>query len=99
MSGESYVNTIKSIDKELKRRREGIKKLNEEKKLNQRYLYQWMKSRGIDQLGGITLKSIEPKEKVIRKKPSEKKSEAIKLFHQIGVPDPQGFWEEFKKTQ
>jgi hypothetical protein len=63
-------------------------------------LYQYMKKNGVEKLDGITINSIKPRsEQLPRKKKSEKKRDAVELFEQIGVSDPEGLWMEYQATQ
>lgn len=95
----SYINEIESVSKEIKRLSSSLKKLRLQKARAEENLANVMEKEGIDQIGKIKLEKIKPKEKLKRKSKKEKKQEAITLFYQIGVPDPEGFYQEFEKTQ
>lgn len=99
MNPDSYVKEIQSIKEELKRINSHAKKLREQKKAAEKRLYQYMKNNDLPKYEGITIKSITPKEAKPRKPAKAKKSDAINLFYQIGVPDPESFWDEFQQTQ
>lgn len=96
---EGYANEISSIQKEMKRLQSQIKNLREQKKNAESHLYKYMSSTGINKIQTITIKSITPKEKVIRKKKADKVRDAIQLFEDIGVPDPERFYQDFLETQ
>lgn len=94
-----YKNEIDSLDKEIKRMNAHLKKLREQKREAQRHLCDYMERHQLEKFDNITLKSIQPKERRKAKPKSQRKQEAIDLFYQIGIPDPQGFWNEFQTTQ
>ncbi len=97
---DGYVREIKSLRKEIKRLNGSLKVLRDQKNLAECHLYQYMKKNGIEKLDGITINSIRPRdEQLPRKKKSEKKRDAVELFQQIGVSDPEGLWVEFQATQ
>ena len=97
---DGYVHEIKSLRKEIKRLNGSLKVLRDQKNLTEGRLYQYMKKNGIEKLDGITINSIRPhSEQLPRKKKSEKKRDAVELFQQIGVSDPEGLWVEFQATQ
>ena len=97
---DGYVHEIKSLRKEIKRLNGSLKVLRDQKNLAECRLYQYMKKNGIEKLDGITINSIKPRdEQLPRKKKSEKKRDAVELFQQIGVTDPEGLWIEFQATQ
>lgn len=99
MNPDVYVNEIRSIEKEEKRLRVRQKKLREQKKKAQKHLYTYMESCGIVKYERITKKSIEPRERKVRKKAKDKKRDALELFRVTGIPDPEKFWADLKNTQ
>jgi hypothetical protein len=97
---DGYVREIKSLRKEIKRLNGNLKLLRDQKNLVEGHLYQYMKKNGIEKIDGITINSIKPREERLpRKKKSEKKRDAIGLFQDIGVNDPEALWLEFQATQ
>ena len=94
-----YVTEIRSIEKEEKRLRARQKKLREQKKKAQAHLYTYLDTRGIEKCGGITKKSVQPREKKVRKKTKDRKKDALELFRTTGIPDPEKFWNDFQNTQ
>jgi hypothetical protein len=97
---DGYVHEIKSLRKEIKRLNASLKLLRDQKNLTEGRLYQYMKKNGVEKLDGITINSIKPRsEQLPRKKKSEKKKDAVELFQQIGVTDPEALWVEFQATQ
>ena len=96
---KGYVDEIKKLEKEIKRTNEYLKKLRERKKVCESNLYKIMEKNNEEELFGVKINKVKPKEKKIRKKASDKKKDAINLFYEIGIPDPKSFWEEFQKTQ
>ena len=99
-TSDGYVHEIKSLRKEIKRINGSLKVLRDQKNLAEGRLYQYMKKNGIEKADGITINSIRPhSEQLPRKKKSEKKRDAVELFQQIGVSDPEALWVEFQATQ
>ena len=58
-----------------------------------------MKNHEMQRVGKYTIKKVEPKESVKRKPLKQKKNDAIELFYRIGIPDPEGFYNDFQATQ
>ena len=96
---ESYAREINSLNTEIKRLNGKLKSLREQKKKAESNLYYRMQRDGSQKIEGITIKSVTPKERKKRKPISQKKADAIDLFKEIGVTDPEDFWEEFQATQ
>jgi len=97
---DGYVHEIKSLRNEIKRLNASLKVLRDQKNLAEGRLYQYMKKNGVEKLDGITINSIKPRsEQLPRKKKSEKKRDAVELFQQIGVSDPEALWADFQATQ
>jgi hypothetical protein len=96
--GKSYCKTIKSINAELLRMTKTKNLLMDEKKKTEEKLYYWMKKNGVEELDGIKIEKIKPKEKVlmVRKKKKEKEDDAIRILMETGIPDPV---EVYKKIQ
>ena len=99
--GQGYVRTLNSINKELKRLNDEKKRLTLEKKKIERFLYEAMKRTNVKEYQGYKTAKLSPKEKIkpLRKKKKEKYHDAIRLFTEVGIPDPEGFWNEFQRTQ
>lgn len=98
-TADSYVRQIKDVDAALKRLNAQAKELRKKKKEAQTRLHAWMVKNGVDEYGQIPAKKIAPKTPVKRKPVKKKKEDAIRLFSQIGVNDPEELWEEFQRTQ
>lgn len=94
-----YIKEIESIKKERKRLNNQSRKLLAQQRNAENHLYTYMNSHHLEEFGGIKKKTIAPKEKLPRKKKKEKKKDAIDLFRQTGIPDPEKFWEDLQKTQ
>ena len=98
--GDRYVKQLQDLDSTIKRLNKTISDARKKKKDTQKHLYAWMVKNNVDKLGGYTVKKIAPKlHKAKRKPPKQKKEDALKLFNEIGITDPEAFWEEFEKTQ
>lgn len=95
----SYVNEIKSIDAELKRLRERSSKLREQKQKAQSALYFFMKNNRHETYEGFKIDALAPKPKKSRKSAKQKKADAIVLFQETGIPDPENFWNSLQSTQ
>jgi hypothetical protein len=95
----SYVREMKSIKDELKRMQLRSKQLKEQKKKAESRLYHYMKNQHLEEFEGVKIKTITPKDKTFNKKASDKKHDAIKVLYEAGIPDPEGLWEELKRTQ
>ena len=99
MNGKSYVNEIRSIDRELKILNARAKNLRLQKKASQGHLYKYMKTRNLEEFENIKIKSVAPKQPKPRKPLKARMTDAIDLFRDAGIPDPDGFWQEFQTTQ
>lgn len=95
----SYANALKSVNSELKRLKDEAKRLKVEKVNTERRLYRWLKANNETSFEGFTLEKLKPKAPVKRKKKADKINDGIALLREIGVPDPETFYEEFLKTQ
>ena len=96
---DSYVREIDSLTTEIKRLNERLKQLRKQKKGTEGHLYNYMTRQNIEKYGNVTRKSITPREKKSRKPDTVKRQDAIALFREVGIPNPEEFWEEFKSTQ
>jgi hypothetical protein len=99
MSADVYCRELKNIEAALKRSNEQVKQLRAKKKLNQERLYTYMVRHGLEEYEGYKLSKITPRPKVIRKKAKDKKADAISLFSQVGIPDPEDFWATLQSSQ
>jgi len=99
MSAESYVKEINSISDELKRLNKRAKYLREQKQKTQTNLYNYMKNHNIERYGDVTKDSLAPKPKSIRKPAAQKKEEAVVLFSQAGVRNPEDLYQRFLQSQ
>lgn len=97
--GDAYVREIQNYTQEIVRLKTERDKLIAKRKLAERHLYDFMVQMGVDRVGTVTKKSVTPKQPTHRKKLSDKKRDAIKLFYQIGAPDPEELYERFRQTQ
>jgi hypothetical protein len=98
-TADSYIRQIKDVDAALKRLNVQAKELRKKKKEAQSRLHSWMEKNKVEEYGEISLKKITPKPPAKRKPAKKKKDDAIRLFSQIGVNDPEELWEEFQRTQ
>lgn len=98
-SADGYIREIESISDALKRLNTKSRDLRKQKNLAKERLYVYMERSGITEYRGYKAEKLKPKDKPIRKKPSEKKADALRLFAETGITDPELFWQEFQKTQ
>jgi hypothetical protein len=96
---EGYVRQIKSLDEALHRHNEQTKNIREQRNKAKERLYKWMKSHNLEEYQGYKLNKLAPRPKVPRKKTREKKEDALRLFTNIGVDDPEELWVAFQRTQ
>jgi hypothetical protein len=105
MDGSSYVYEIEKIDRELKRINAHAKNLRTQRNRSMAGLYNYMKSNNLEQVGSgkniITIKKCAPKEKKISKlKPkAQRRAEALELFSDAGIPNPEQFYEDLERVQ
>lgn len=99
--GKGYVKELKALKDEMKRLTNEKKNLQIEKTATERRLYEWMCRLQLDEYEGYKKEKLKPKEKpiILRKKKKEKVEDAMKLFRDAGIPDPESFWLEFQSTQ
>lgn len=103
-SYEGYMFELNSIDIELKRINDHAKNLRLQRTTILNALYRYMSSNNLEKVSygkrEISLKQCAPKEKRGPTKPKkEKKREAIELFRNEGIPNPEKFYEVFESTQ
>jgi len=103
MRPQEYLVEINNIDNELKRINEHAKKLRAQKATTMGGLRQYMISNGLEQVSDgkktISLKKCEPMKKARSKPKKQKRSDAIQLFRDAGIPNPEKFYEEFEIAQ
>jgi hypothetical protein len=107
MNEHSYVREINSIDRELKRINAHAKSLRAQKTSAMVGLHHYMVNHNLEKVGTgkntITLKKCEshlPNRPKRNAKPkAQKKADAIMLFREVGIPDPDTFYHEFEMTQ
>jgi hypothetical protein len=97
--GEAYVRQLKDLASAMARHTAEIKKIREKQKEAKARLAEWMERNSHDEYHGYKLSKIKPKPKVPKKTQKDKKRDAIHLFNEIGVPDPNDFWDRFQETQ
>jgi hypothetical protein len=98
-TADSYIRQIKDIDSALKRLNQQTADLRKKKKEASMRLYAWMEKNNVETYSSIDIRKIAPKQRAKKKPPKKRKEDAIILFSQIGVNDPEKLWEEFQRTQ
>jgi hypothetical protein len=100
---ERYLYEINSIDTELKRVTEHTKALKLQRSKAMSGLYSYMTSNNLQKVGegknAITINKCAPKIKKKTKPKKYKRDDAINLFRDAGIPDPESFYLDFEKTQ
>lgn len=94
-----YVREISSIKAEIKRLAEHTKQLRIQAKKTEAHLYAYMVRNNLEEYEGFKQAKLKPKPKNLRKSKAQKRSEGVTLLHQIGVPDPETFYDDFVATQ
>jgi|GEM_PF-3901155 len=94
---DSYIYTINSINDELKKLNSRCKSLRIQKKETEDHLKQEMKCRGIVEYKGIHIDNLVKKRLPIKPK-KEKREDAINLFRNTGIIQPEKLWEELEQT-
>ena len=100
----SYISEIVSIDTEIRRLNSVIKQLREQKKVAQGHLHQIMESTGKEEMSfnghKITKKQCAPPKPRAKAKPKgQRKNDALELFKNVGIPNPEQFYSEYQQTQ
>ena len=93
----AVANEVASIRKEICRLNQCIKSLRQLKSGRESILYDYMESKNIKNIQGITISSVKPRTK--RKTVRDKKRDAYELFEEEGIEDPESFWKKFQRTQ
>jgi len=100
MSTVSYVNEINSIEKEIKRLTDRLKQLRMQKKIANEKLCSYMSKYNLESIGDgkntIYYNKIQPKSRKKTKPKKDRKEESVKLFRDMGIPDPLGFFDQLE---
>ena len=96
---DAYVREIKSLSNEIKRSNERLNTLRKQRKSKQLLLFKYMEEHNLEKYEGITINSIRPRGPIKRKPEVEKRKDAVELFRQVGIGNPEEFYIEFKNTQ
>lgn len=104
MSSDSYLREINSIDAEIKRLNSVIKALRVQKRKAQDNLYFYMSRHKLESISdknkSISIEKFAPPKPRVKSKPKkERKVEAIELFREAGIPNPEEFFEQLEATQ
>lgn len=103
MTPESYLIEINNIDVELKRINQHAKNLRAQKAKTMNGLHQYMVSHNLEQVTDgkktISLNKFEPKKKAKSKPKKQKRNDTLQLFRDVGIPNPEQFYEELETIQ
>lgn len=91
MSMAREYNMLKSIISE---KRKEINKLENQKKAIGERLYQYMKSKSIENYQGIHIDEIKPKTRAKKPPKKEREEAAITRLRQVGIPNPRALLTE-----
>jgi hypothetical protein len=94
----AYVYEIRNIEAEIKRLSSRASELRKKKHQCEENLYNYMVAHNLQKVENINISKVTPKQ-TFRKNKTEKKRDALRLFRDIGIPDPEGFWKDFQSTQ
>ncbi len=92
----SAAASIKKYNDELKRLGAEMKSLRQKKTIEEQRLYKYMCEAKVEEFGGITKKSLQPKPKV---KADEKRAAGIQFLETQGIDNPSRVYELLKQTQ
>lgn len=96
--GDAYVRQIEILDRELAKLNSRTRDLRQKRANSKEKLSKWMERHALEEYQGYKREKLVPK-KIVRKKAKEKERDAIKLFEDLGAPNPRELWLELKKTQ
>ena len=94
---DGFVRQLRTIDESLKKYNERIRELKKRREFAHEKLSEWMAKKGMEEYKGIPLKTkkSKPRKKPVTKK--YKKQNMLKLFNDIGVPDPEDIIQRLDK--
>jgi hypothetical protein len=95
---ESNAKQITSINKELDQLKKRQKELRNLKRKMEKELFDYMTKNNEKKILGVKMYEIKPKDRIERKGEKAKKKDAISLFKQTGIPDPNLFWTDLQKV-
>lgn len=101
-TGKSYSHSLKSINEEIKRLNQRLASLRIEKMNTERRFKKWQRMNGLDEYDGYKREKLcknDDRPKMARLKKQEKVDVAVRLFREVGVPDPEGLYNELVEVQ
>ena len=99
MSGEVYVKKLADLSSALTRLNTQAKDVRKKQGETRAQLAQWMERNGLEDYQGYKLSKIKPRPKIKRKPPKERKLDTLRIFSEIGVPDPDELWNRLQDVQ
>jgi hypothetical protein len=97
--GDAYVRQLKDLSDALARLNSQTKDIREKQKQTKARFAEWMERKEIEEYQGYKLSKIKPKPRIPIKPKERRKNDAIRLFSEIGVTDPQDLWDRYQQTQ
>lgn len=98
-SGESYARQLRDLSVSLDRLNKQVKDIKKKQLAAKTFLSLWMERNNLEVYQGFKLSKIKPKPKIPRKPAKEKERDALRLFNEVGIPDPTDFWTRLQATQ
>lgn len=92
-----YVHEIKRLKAELSRLAKRAKELREQKRRAEERLRAYMTSNDLENVDGITLKSVTPKTRAKRKPKKQVERDAVETLRETGVENAEELWGTLKK--
>lgn len=96
---DTMTHTLKKLDVEIKDMNTRLRQLRKRRDEEKSRLFKYMTRHNIQNLGNITLKKLQPKDKVPRKKLIDKKRDAIDVLNRYGINDAEYVYNEILKRQ
>ncbi len=96
---DAYVRNLKTMDAAIKKFNAQLKSIKQQREVTRERLYRYLVRNNLEEYGGYKAKSIAPKTKIPVKKKAEKEADALRLFREVGIDDPDAFLVAFHATQ
>lgn len=90
---------LRQLDAELVKANGRVRALRELKAKTTTEIYNFMTRFSINELDGIRIEKVRPKEKVLRKPKAEKEADAVDLCFRTGIPNPETFLRMLEATK
>ena len=101
MSGQPYSAELRAVELQLTELNTKVKNARARKKELQYKLYDYMKKNKVEEIEGYSIDKIKPrtpKPKEKKKPKTQQRKDAIALFRQVGILNPESLYDEFEMT-